>query len=853
MVKRAKKIQPIDKKSITQPVQSTNIQANTQITKLPEFISKHPYLVFSALLILMLVIVFKDYIFMNALFIYKDIGSDTLNTFYPQTVLRSNAVNQHLNYTFQAGMGRAMGGNTNLTYDIVSFILHPFYKLINLFWQGRDLAWGIGIMEAMKLFTGGLVFFAYLRTIRLSQVTASIGGLLFAFSGIMIGGSTWYMYCYDLIFWALLLLAFEQALIKKRYWIFLIISTATFQTISPFYSYFFGMFFVFYSLLRVISESTTIKQALGFYLRMVGIVALAVLINLPLLLPKIEYILNLPRVSGNLNKAEAMQKISIFATGDFIHNVTAVLRLFSNDILGGGRMPKEIINGQTYLTSSFKGYSNYYEAPMFYIGILPLIFFSQFLFFKKMRTRILFGIFLIIWIFPVVFPYFRRAYFLFFGDYYRLFSIFLPFAILLPALIGFDKLLTEQKINLPALWITSALFLLLLFYPYFPEKSEVVFSIQLFAGFLIILYTLLITIYKQYPSMRVYSIMALGLFMIFELVFMADKTVNDRDVVSKSEFTAKKGYNDYSIDAIEFINSQDSSFFRTEKDYSSGSAVHASMNDSYIQNYFGTTIYNSLQNPYYIAFLQNLGIIHTGNEAEARWAPGLRSRALLANMANVKYMLSKSPTPYFKGFGYDAIKTFEDVTVYKNRFFLPLGYSYDKKIKESDFNKLSSLQKDITLMQAVVLPDSNFTKISGLTEYVQPSDTLYSPVALRVDVDSLSKEAMQLTYFKQDEMRGNIHLSKKRVVFFSFLFDRNWKIYANKKLQTNLLANIGFTGIVLPAGDYSLELIYEIDNVNVFMIISNIISILLFLYFGLWLIFKEKISKFLNFKKYKIA
>src|SRR6185369_9469619 len=100
----------------------------------------------------------------------------------------------------------------------------------------------------------------------------------------------------------------------------------------------------------------------------------------------------------------------MFATGSALHNITAVMRLFSCDLMGTG--------------SDFKGWENYLEAPTFYTGLLSLILFPAVFGFLDKRRKIIYGVFLSFWILPVLFPYFRYAFWLFTGDYYRAFSFF---------------------------------------------------------------------------------------------------------------------------------------------------------------------------------------------------------------------------------------------------------------------------------------------------------------------------------------------------------------------------------------------------------------------------------------------
>lgn len=841
MVKRVREVPSEKAKGKTQKKVSSKSESHSrQIipdVKLPAFLSKYPLLVFGVLLAVILVIVFRDYIFMNRLFLFKDIGSDTINTFYPSYVLLSETAREGLSYSFRSGMGAGMSAaGKAFANDWVSLLLRPFRRFLFL-WEGKDIAYGLGLAEVLKIFAAGMVFFAYLRTLKLENIVAGTGALLFAFSGFMIGGSGWYQHSYQLLFAALLLFGFEQALMKKRYWVFLLVTAMAFRTLNPFYMYVFGTFLIIYSLMRVILEKTDAKSALLFYAKTAGMALIAALINLPFLLQRIETILTDPRVSGNLNKAEQMQNISVFAAGDFLHNVTALLRFFSNDILGTGRIEERFIDGQRFLFSDFKGYYNYYEAPMFYIGMVSLLLFPQIFARGTPKERVIFGLFFIVWLIPVIFPYFRRAYFLFFGDYYRVFSFFLPFAVLFPALVVFNRLIKTGLLKLRVLWITAAVLLILLYYPYFSDTrlaesglktSPVNGNIRLFASFSILALTGLLSLFVKQSLNRPRWLYAALILIIAELIYMADTTVNDRDALSAAEFESKTGYNDYTVEAVNYLHETDSSFYRTEKDYASGPAVHGSLNDAKVQGYFGTTSYASHQNPYYVDFMQTLEIIAPGDETAARWSTGVRSRALLAVMTNVKYMLSKSDEPYFTVFGYEPIHTAGDVTVYKNQFNLPLGYTYHKIISRSHFEQLPQLQKDISMLRAAVLPDSIAEKYADLQKYQPQDSNNYTKQMLKADVDSLSRESMKLTSFREDHIRGQIRLSEPGIVFFSIIYNKNWEIRINDKLQEALPVNIAFTGLYLEAGEYELDMRYEHPKPPTGAGVGNVLMLLIF-------------------------
>ena len=121
----------------------------------------------------------------------------------------------------------------------------------------------------------------------------------------------------------------------------------------------------------------------------------------------------------------------------------------------------------------------------------------------------------------------------------------------------------------------------------------------------------------------------------FSVASFSWQTVNDRPVVTAAEFEAKTGYNDYSNDAVAWIKQKNPGFYRIEKTYSSGPAMHRSINDAKVQGYFGTTSYHSFNQLNYIRFLDALEVIDGKNEGATRWASGIVKNPLLLSLPEV--------------------------------------------------------------------------------------------------------------------------------------------------------------------------------------------------------------------------
>jgi uncharacterized membrane protein YfhO len=124
-----------------------------------------------------------------------------------------------------------------------------------------------------------------------------------------------------------------------------------------------------------------------------------------------------------------------------------------------------------------------------------------------------------------------------------------------------------------------------------------------------------------------------------------------------------------------------------------------------------------------VRFLEETGIIPKGDETSTRWITGLRPYPLLLTFANVKYQLSKNENPEFTRLGFKLIQKQNGITILKNQYALPFGYTYDKYIDFEDFISLKKYKINEFSLKNIELELKRRTsqqKINELFAVVQP-------------------------------------------------------------------------------------------------------------------------------------
>lgn len=763
-------------------------------------ISGKEILIMLSMLMLLCFIVFHKFILGFSVYLFKDVGRDTLNVFYPTFVNISEMLRESniLGWSFEQGLGQ----------NVFPFALSDPTTYLLYLLGANSLSFGIVWVEVFKVICSGLLFLCFLKKLNLDSRAAYIGGLLYAFSGFMIIGSGWYIFSTLGLYVALTLLSFEMIYVEKKWWLFPI-SVALIAAYNIVSLYTCSVFILLYALFRVQSEEeANLKTLPSLLLNMLLLGALGVLVSSVFSLPNLLHMIDSPRVSGTASHVNELAAIPLFELGNSNYLATLIMRTFSSDLLGTG--------------SGYKGWSNFLEAPMSYCGLITLLLVPQIFAFIKARQRVVYGTFIGIFIFAEIFPWFRRGFWLFQGDYFRDFSLYVSIIFILFSVLALDKIFKGKKVNFLVLSISFLTLLLLLYFPYdvslqndlgYSTKLQVAIDHDIQNKTLLFLALLAASLLAfSFEKLGKYVPIFILVITFIELASFTYDTVNKRDVVTTEELHQKTGYNDYSTEAIAFIKQQDKDFFRIEKNYNSSPAKLMSLNDSKVQHYFGSSSYSSFNQLNYINFLNECGVLDSNNEIQTRWAKGVKNAPFLQVLTGVRYLLFKgdwganSILPSL----YSRIGKFDEVNVLKSNYALPMGVAYDTYITQSDFNNLDATHKQIALLKAIMIPDGLDPDLSAMSK-ITDSDLSANPYAVKelaMDTDKLKSNSLLLHGFSNNSIDGEIKTKIRQLVFFSFPFDKGWSAKVNGKDTDMLMVDGGLSAVLVEPGKNVISLRY---------------------------------------------
>lgn len=667
-------------------------------------------------ILLLFVLIFGSFLIMDKLFVYTDIGSDTLHLYWPyysdmQQSIKEGAFS---GWSFNIGMGANR-------YSLGAVIRDPFNLVLILFGQ-MHLLYGLVWVMLLKILLSGIFFYLYISEFCKEKYGPLVISIIYAFNGYTILWGQHYHFATLMVLSPLVLYAFEKWM-NKRKWVLFTISISLMAIYSSYFLYMLSIYLFMYGLFRyLILHRFNTKEFFSFFSKSIALYVLGVGISALVFLPSSYVLANSTRLEGSLEYP------SFFKFASILEYSSIMLRLFSNNLLGIGSM--------------YKGFFNYYESPILYTSVLSLVIIPNWIVLLEDQRKRLYGLFIVILSILLINPFFSHLMSAFKGYTYRWTFIIILFLLFMSgqALDYLEKNMTKEikpfrksGVIILILIVQAAVFVYTNYSGLTDQDIYWLIKESIIACTFIMLYTFILLLFKWKENRSIIRTVLLAI-VIIEVGRNSYLSVNERALLPQNYLIEKKGYLDYSNDAISYIKTVDQDFYRVDKNYWS-----IYLNDSLIQDYKGLKAYNSTNNPSYVKFLRNMDVPLLWNQ-DSR-IDGVGPRIMLQTLAGVRYYLSKNngEVPY----GYEYINHFGNVEVYKNKYALPLGFTYDTYITQDDFIRLSKEEKDRTLLQAFITEEEDI-QISGFkkTEAKQAANDYYSPVM--IDKDQIKTANMDI-------------------------------------------------------------------------------------------------------------
>ncbi|MDO4805412.1 MAG: YfhO family protein [Lachnospiraceae bacterium] len=630
------------------------------------FIRKHPRISLIIVTAILYLVLYGRFLFGNAVFMYSDIGSDSLSSSYPIVVMLSRLFETRTfaHYTLWDGLG------ADTTATFLQYI-NPLKLLILLF--GRDnFPLGILLVVFLTHLLTSLFVFGFFRRLVGNDYAALLPSLAWSFSSYMIVWGQNYSFGQCILMFTISMFMLQGFLANggHRWAIGLTLSYALFLISNYYFFYMAGIFSALYVILYTLFAGEENRFGLMlkrlFILLLTGIGALAV--GCVSVIPIVTSFTGSAR-SGDTSGHALRDLVRLFDVRTYL---TFAGRLFSSNLMGVG-------NG-------FTGAVNYYEAAQLATSVL-FIFAVIYLFFRKGSfVKTFFSLFVIAAL--MVCP--LAGFVLTFNVEAQRFSFIVCFAECIA--IAFLMKDLDEGIHMASLVFAGALTpvaaigglaALYIFKGQFGydirEKTLVL------AAAFVILFTFLLFLHLS-EDLRPHLAMILTVVLCAEIACMNIPSLFERDFLSKDQFRGSY-FNDGTQEASAKIRSEDESLYRIATSMDLNMA-----NEGLVDGHNSVTVYSNTNAAGLVSLTNAAGVYQKSRNFFVVGYPQYYLFTLLGG----KYLITDEPDPEADSLEdtlFKVVDTTATNRTFENLNTLPFGYVYEEEISGEDFTALDGIDR----------------------------------------------------------------------------------------------------------------------------------------------------------------
>ncbi len=725
---------------------------------------------------------------------------------------------------------------TDLGSDFVGsyafYLLGSPFFWITLVFPNSFVPYLMGPLLILKFACAALTGYLYIRRFTKTAYAASLGGLLYAFSGFSVYNIFFNHFHEAIIAFPLLLLAIELLITENRRGVFAL--SVAFCAITN-YFFFFGMvvFCVIYFFVRLCSNAIKVKISRFFILVFEAVLGLG--LSAALLVPALNAIMGNERISNIL--------------------------MGWNGITYG----KEQI--YLYVIQSFFFPPDLPARPVFFpeanvkwssvAGWLPVFSMTGFFAWFKLREKSWQKRVLAVCALCAMVPVLNSAFYAFNTSYYARW-FYMP--ILIIALV--TVMLTEDKtidFSSGLRWTTAITLAFVLVIGFFPqtvkngEEEQLIFGLytqskngMYIARFWItaliaiiclpiqkLLFDTLKTNRTKFYKIAIACVCAVSI--LYGNVFIALGRTHSYDI--------KNIVIDSLIEGEVYLD--DDSEFRID--------VYDGVDNTGM--YLGLPTINafhSVVSPSIMKFYDYIGVERSVASRPDTDVPAIRS------LLSVKYLLNRTDGDSFIGEdgealmpGFEYVKTSGNYYVYENQNYVPYGFSYDYYMSYDFCDGYGKSGRSRLMLKAILLTDEQIEKYG---EYMTDINTLKSgglytngDVSLSLSDSAMATDAAALSETAADEFKidnngftARVKRDKKSLVFFSVPFNEGWTATVNGKAVQVERVNEGFMAVLVDEGVSQIRFDYKNTGLTLGVTVTLGASLIFIIYVFISVLYFKK-------------
>ncbi len=563
------------------------------------------------------------------------------------------------------------GNGFDIFSNFAYFITGDFFSYLSIIVRTKDVGILYNILVVLRMYFVGIAFLCYTKYRKMDNTSSLIGTLMYTFSSYMLYAAIRHPYFIDAVILLPLLMIGIEKIIKENKFIYYTIIIAITFIVSFYFAYMLSLIIGIYGIILAIYtyKKDGIKKIINVLLKTILYSLIGIMISAVILLPTgVSYITS-QRTGGNI--------VSNYPLSYYKNLVNCLLNLKNTGFWF-------VIGTQSliYVTLSVfvfrKRKDNYPLFLLLMVLILPILFAkisSIFVGFNFQNNR---------WSFVYAFI-FAFVTTMFFNDKYRLDKK--DYLIIIASVIAFLILnaIFSNKLNAYFQIQMAMLLIWVLVLRYRDNIKNISKKFNLYNIVLILLFCIGIATSIKY----IYGIKGHS--------YVKEST----DAFSLSELTetANSSLPDFGT-ALNYIKKEDSSFYKVSR------YPYDFMNISILDHFQSIGYYYSIIPNNYSELNSEL---RNSQYHLVRGSGEYDYRTRITTFLGVKYLINydNGIVPY----GYTMENEYKGKSkIYINNYYLPFGILYNNYITEEEYNNLSPLEKESSLLKTTVLGNDTNTK-----------------------------------------------------------------------------------------------------------------------------------------------
>lgn len=210
----------------------------------------------------------------------------------------------------------------------------------------------------------------------------------------------------------------------------------------------------------------------------------------------------------------------------------------------------------------------------------------------------------------------------------------------------------------------------------------------------------------------------------------------------------------------------------------------------------------------------------------------------LRSLLSVKYLLSDQTLEKFtdengetKMPGYGYVKTDGGYHVFENRNFIGYGFSYDNYMTYDYCENYSGRIRSKLMLKAMLLTDEQVKKYGYLMTDIDMTGVTPYDSDFEEDAAKLAGTSADSFYTDNYGFSATVTRERANLVFFSVPYDKGWSATVNGEPAEIEKVNVGFMAVKVPAGRSVIRFNYRTPGLDTGIYVSLVSLIVFLVYF----------------------